>query len=448
MTDFDPLRSERRLIVYIDFKSPYAYIAKDPTYAIEDQFGIEIDWRPLTLDIPSYLGSARLDPHGKVIENNRTPQQWSGVKYAYRDARRYATLRGLTLRGTEKIWDSSLAGIGMQWAKQQGRSVLRGYIDRVFERFWKRELDIEDPRVIEAVLAEAGAALDGFAAYRSGDGRVSHAAIQQQIFAAGVFGVPSYVIDGQLFFGREHLPMVRWLLRGKRGAAPDIAYRHFVVTDSVSNSALADPLVDPLTVCIDFKNPKCYLALQPTYALEAELGVEFDWLPLLVSPLSRPRESQSDEDRGTRHRRIRAQYYEHDIRRYARSYGLELADLYRAPDASIASIGLLWVKERSPAARRAYVDLVFKRYWSEQLNIEAADEIGALLREIGVDMAGWSAYVGGAGREALDATCTRLRDAGLFDVPGYIVENEIFFGRQHLPMIRWILSGRRDEPPI
>ncbi len=228
MTDaFDPFRSDKPLILYIDFKSPYAYLAKDPAYAIEDQFGIEIDWRPLTLDIPSYLGSAKLDGQGKVVENNRTPQQWSGVKYAYRDARRYASLRGLTLRGTTKIWDSSLAGIGMEWAKLQSRTVLRGYIDRVYERFWKRELDIEDASVIESVLAESGADLSGFAAYRSADGRARHAAMQLQIFDAGIFGVPSFIIDGELFFGREHLPRVRWLLSGKRGAAPDIAYRHF-----------------------------------------------------------------------------------------------------------------------------------------------------------------------------------------------------------------------------
>jgi 2-hydroxychromene-2-carboxylate isomerase len=226
-TGFDPFHSDRPLIVYIDFKSPYAFIAKDPTYAIADQLGIEIDWRALTLDIPSYLGSARLDADGRVIENNRTPQQWSGVKYAYRDARRYASLRGLTLRGTTKIWDSSLAGIGLAWAKRQGDAVLRQYINRVYERFWKRELDIEDPRVIDAMLIEAGADIDGFAAYRTGEGRRSHDALQQQIFAAGIFGVPSYVVAGELFFGREHLPMVRWLLTGKRGRAPDIAYKHF-----------------------------------------------------------------------------------------------------------------------------------------------------------------------------------------------------------------------------
>jgi 2-hydroxychromene-2-carboxylate isomerase len=225
---FDPLRSDHPLILYIDFKSPYAYLAKDPAYALEDDLGIEIDWRPLTLDIPSYLGSARLDARGKVAESNRTPQQWSGVKYAYRDARRYASLRGLTIRGTTKIWDSSLAGIGMQWAKLQGRKILRSYIDRVYDPFWKRELDIEDPAVIERVLAEAGADLEGFAAYHTGAGRADNDRIQAQIFEAGVFGVPSFIVDGELFFGREHLPRIRWLLTGRVGPAPDIAYRNFL----------------------------------------------------------------------------------------------------------------------------------------------------------------------------------------------------------------------------
>ena len=231
MTEFDPLRSDAPLIVYIDYKSPYAFIAKDPTYAIADQLGIEIDWRPLTLDIPSYLGSARLDDKGKVAESNRTPEQWTGVRYAYRDARRYATLNGYTLRGTVKIWDTSLVHIAMMWAKRQGNDVLRRYTDITYERFWKRELDAEDAHVVAGVLAEAGAEVAGFDAFHTGPGREEHDMMQAAIFDAGIFGVPSYIVVGEVFFGRENLPMVRWLLGGRTGPAPDIAYRHFESAD-------------------------------------------------------------------------------------------------------------------------------------------------------------------------------------------------------------------------
>jgi len=211
------------LKVYIDFKSPYAFIAKDPTYALEEEFGIKIDWYPLTLNIGSYLGTAKTDNSGKVVESNRSPHQWLAVKYSYMDARRYANLRSLTLRGTQKIWDSSLAAIGMSWAKQMGHDVLKCYIDITFDRFWKRELDIEDPAVIKRLLAESGANTDGFIEYLNGEGRIQHDQLQDEILDQGLFGVPTYVIDGEIYFGREHLPRVRWHLSGKPGALPDLA---------------------------------------------------------------------------------------------------------------------------------------------------------------------------------------------------------------------------------
>jgi 2-hydroxychromene-2-carboxylate isomerase len=199
----------RTITVYTDYKSPYAYLAKDPIYDLARACDVRLDWLPYTLDIPSYLGSAELDAAGQVAASQRDAHQWRKVRYAYMDCRRQANKRGLTILGTRKIWDSSLAAIGLLWAKRQGDAVLRAYSDRVFEHFWRRELDIEDARVIEAVLAEAGARTDGFADYLAGPGRVEHDAIREAAEAAGVFGVPSLVLDGELFWGREHLDDVR-----------------------------------------------------------------------------------------------------------------------------------------------------------------------------------------------------------------------------------------------
>jgi len=220
---FDPMHSELPLIVYLDIKSPYAFIAKDPTCQLADELGIEIDWRPLTLNIPSYLGSARLDKSGRVAESTRTPEQWTAVKYAYRDARRYARLQGYSLRGTEKIWDTSLVHIGFWWAKEQGQTILKRYLDLVYPAFWQRRFDAEDPDVVVQALQEAGAEVGGFSEYSTGPGRAFHDAAQQAIFDAGIFGVPGYVIDGEYFFGREHLPSVRWMLQGRQGPQPDVA---------------------------------------------------------------------------------------------------------------------------------------------------------------------------------------------------------------------------------
>jgi 2-hydroxychromene-2-carboxylate isomerase len=218
---FDPFASDRPLIVYIDHKSPYAFIAMAPTLELCDALGVAIDWRPLTLDIPSFLGSARLGERGEVVESQRSETQWTQVKYAYRDARRYASLTGLTLRGPTKIWDSSLAGQGLLHAKAAGDAVLRRYNALVFERFWKRELDLEDRAVIDAVLAEAGADPRTFRPERA-----AYDAMQRAIFEAGIFGVPGYVVEGEYYWGREHLPRIRWILAGRRGPAPDVAYEH------------------------------------------------------------------------------------------------------------------------------------------------------------------------------------------------------------------------------
>ena len=195
----------RTVTVYTDYKSPYAYLAHAPTWEMAQAAGVKLDWLPYTLDIPSYLGSAELGPGGEVVSGQRDAHQWRKVRYAYMDCRRQANRRGLTILGTRKIWDSSIAAIGLLWAKRQGDGVLRAYSDRVFERFWRRDLDIEDAGVVEGVLAEAGASTAGFGAYLAGAGRAEHDAVRAAAEAAGVFGVPSLVVDGELYWGREHL---------------------------------------------------------------------------------------------------------------------------------------------------------------------------------------------------------------------------------------------------
>ena len=201
----------RRITVYTDYKSPYAYLAKDLEYELDRDFPVRLEWRPYVLDIPSFLGSARLDAEGHVLEAERNAHQWRRVRYSYMDCRRQARKRGLVIRGPQKIWDSSLAAAGMLHAQRAGDEVFRRYHDIVFERFWKRELDIEDVAVIAAVLAESGADGATFAAHAQ-EGRDEVAAISREAEAKGVFGVPSFVVDDELFWGREHLPDIRAML--------------------------------------------------------------------------------------------------------------------------------------------------------------------------------------------------------------------------------------------
>jgi len=199
--------TKKTIELYIDHKSPYAYLAIEPAWALERDFDVTLDWLPYTLDIADFLGSAEVGDNGAIIAENRTAHQWRRVKYSYVDVRRYANLRGLTIRGPQKIWDSSLSAIGLLWARAHGG--VRIYNDIVYERFWQRALDIEDPGVIEHVLNEAGIDTAGFAAWAAGEGRALHDRIRAHAEASGVFGVPTFVLDGELFWGREHLALIR-----------------------------------------------------------------------------------------------------------------------------------------------------------------------------------------------------------------------------------------------
>jgi 2-hydroxychromene-2-carboxylate isomerase len=205
------MSAPRVITVYSDYKSPYAFLAKGPIYALAEEFSLTVEWKPYVLDIPRYLGSARVDAAGNVLEENRNAHQWRRVRYSYMDCRRQARQQGLIIRGTQKIWDSTLAAAGMLFAQRDGLAVFRRYHDIVFERFWRRELDIESAPAIAAILDEAGAEGSSFTDWID-MGRAEVARIVHDAEVLGVFGVPSFIVDGELYWGREHLMDIREIL--------------------------------------------------------------------------------------------------------------------------------------------------------------------------------------------------------------------------------------------
>lgn len=442
------------LTVYIDFKSPYAYIAKDPTYALEAEFGIEINWLPLTLNIASFLGSAKKNNAGKLVENHRSDRQWAAVKYAYYDARRYASLRGLTLKGTQKIWDSSIAAIGMLWIKSQSegsREVLKRYIDLVYERFWKRELDIEDVEVIKAVLKEAGASVSGFEDYLSGEGRRNHDDLQDEVLEKGYFGVPTYVIDDQFYFGREHLPRIRWHLSGRTGSPPDVGNHSILPSDQIVTQPVQG---DDLTVCMDFKNIESYLALAPTVEMQSACGATINWLPLtsgfkgLSNESRMPDTTDTSEDFRIRRQRVRDHYTQMNHLRYAKLLDLTGEDIQRNCDSTMASLGLMWLKQTDESLVVDYIREVFEAFFRRHLDIEKYSVISQLLESVGGEVTGFDRFVEVEGKTLLDTVQQELSETGVFTAPAYIIDGEKFLGRQHLPLIEWYLRGQQGTAPV
>jgi 2-hydroxychromene-2-carboxylate isomerase len=101
------------ITVYTDYKSPYAFLAKDRIYVLADETGALVDWRPYVLDVPQYLGSATVGGDGTVLEESRNAHQWPRIRYMFMDCRRQARKQGLILRSTQKIWNSAPAAAGI-----------------------------------------------------------------------------------------------------------------------------------------------------------------------------------------------------------------------------------------------------------------------------------------------------------------------------------------------
>ena len=209
----------RTLTVYVDLKSPYAYLALAPTRALCAERGLAIDWLPYVLDIPSYLGSARVDVvTGDVVENERSEAQWRKVRYAYMDVRRQANRAGLVIRGTQKIWSTELASIALLYARERAPGRVDAFLDAIFPPFWRRELDAESAEVLVEKLREASIEASAFDEFAAGDGRKQLGAVMTEAHARGVFGVPSFLWNGELFWGREHLPLIAERMAGEGDA--------------------------------------------------------------------------------------------------------------------------------------------------------------------------------------------------------------------------------------
>jgi 2-hydroxychromene-2-carboxylate isomerase len=115
------------------------------------------------------------------------------------------------VRGPQKIFDPTIAHIGLLFAKR--RESFRPIMRRSRSASGSA-LDIEDRAAIAAIIGEIGGDGDGFARYLAGSGQEDYAATVAAAEQRGVFGVPSFVLDGELFWGADRI----WLLRERLAA--------------------------------------------------------------------------------------------------------------------------------------------------------------------------------------------------------------------------------------
>lgn len=184
------------ITAYTDLRSPYTFVAKAEVYRWEEDFGAAVDWWPYTTPLEEAFGPAE----------GRNERQLRKIRYTYMNVRRLGAAQGLTIRGTKRIFDPTPAHVGLLQARDDG--VFRAFHDLAFERVFRRELDPDDPAHVRAALAEAGGDVAAWSR-RLRNGAAELEAIDRRAEAQGVFGVPSFILDGELFWGTDTLAQIR-----------------------------------------------------------------------------------------------------------------------------------------------------------------------------------------------------------------------------------------------
>jgi 2-hydroxychromene-2-carboxylate isomerase len=79
----------------------------------------------------------------------------------------------------------------------------------VLAAVWVQERDIADASVLQAILQEQGIAADRWQAALAPAAQDAYMAYTRQAMDAGVFGAPSYVVEGEIFWGQDRLEFLQ-----------------------------------------------------------------------------------------------------------------------------------------------------------------------------------------------------------------------------------------------
>ncbi|HLK85296.1 MAG TPA: DsbA family protein [Candidatus Binataceae bacterium] len=178
--------------MYSDYKSPFAYLAFDPAFALQERFAVRVRWIPFQL---------RIKDRGQ-----RSVYSDYKAKYSYLDARRWAQPRGILIRAPQKVYDTRPALIGGLFAESKG--LLLEYSRRTYELFFRREFEADDPAAVAALVASLGLSTDEYRDYLEGEGARAYAAAQDEAAADHVFGVPLFIFEREPFWGHDRIPLL------------------------------------------------------------------------------------------------------------------------------------------------------------------------------------------------------------------------------------------------
>ncbi len=196
------MRMPTPLFFYFDLLSPYAYLAWTQIHGLAAAYG-----RPVQ-PVPTLL--AALLAHGGTKGPAEIPAK---RVYVFKDALRSARKLGLPLSPPPTHPFNPL--LALRAASMVEGDAQRRLIDGLFQAVWGGGGGAESVRAVQDVANAAG--LDGAQLVETAGTDVAKSALRQQTeqaIAAGVFGVPTMIVEGELFWGYDSFGHLEDFLRG------------------------------------------------------------------------------------------------------------------------------------------------------------------------------------------------------------------------------------------
>ncbi len=179
--------------LYFDYKSPYAFLASQPAFDLPKRYRVEVRSIPYLLRI-------------KGKGERSLYSEWK-ARYSYMDARRWANRRGgFPIKGPLKVYDSTASLVGALFAQERG--FFRPYTERVFARFFERELEIDLPEAVAVAIDELGDSGADYLAWARDEGGRRFEACVDEGHADHAFGVPLFLFEGEAFWGHDRIPLL------------------------------------------------------------------------------------------------------------------------------------------------------------------------------------------------------------------------------------------------
>lgn len=190
---------------YLAPQSPWTYLGHARLCALLAESGAAVRVRPVD------LGEV-FPVSGGLPLAKRAPQRQA---YRLLELQRYSSWLGLPLNPQPRFFPVSAdaaARLIIAVDRLDGSAAALKIAGAIMAAVWAEERNIADPDVLAALLTEQG--LASARLHEIEAQRPSYAEYTRQAIEAGVFGAPSYVVDGEIFWGQDRLDFLRRRLLG------------------------------------------------------------------------------------------------------------------------------------------------------------------------------------------------------------------------------------------